>query len=293
MSMNSAAEALAREGIIDHPTWFYYYARATKQTTLKAGEYEIPPHATPEQVLKILLSGQVVQLSVTIPEGLNSFEIFKIIEDAGLGNARDLQKECESKAFIAAMELPGPTCEGYLFPETYRFARHLPAKTLLSGMMNLFKKNFTKEIESAGAKVGLSPREIVTLASIIQKETGIDSEMPHISSVFHNRLAKNMRLETDPTVIYAEILDTGRFDGDISYSDLRREHPYNTYKNTGLPPGPIASPGKKALDAAVHPDNGRDLFFVATGDGGHEFCPTYDCHLKATERYLRKLRGKK
>jgi UPF0755 protein len=253
---------------------------------LRTGEYAIAPHWTPDAILTHLSSGPVHTYEVVLPEGLHAIEIANRLEAAGLVNAEDFLKVARDPLTVDALGLEGNSLEGYLFPETYRMPRNLPPERVAQVLIRQFNDTW-KSIEAKAKERKMSMIEVVTLASIIEKETAAPEERPLIASVFHNRMRKGMRLETDPTVIYG-IPD---FDG-----NLRRHHledpknPYNTYKHKGLPPGPIANPGAEALRAAVEPAESEYLFFVSRNDGTHAFSRTYSEHEKLVDRYQRRPR---
>jgi len=301
-SLKKVSNQLSEAGVIDDTqlpvvgSVFYLWAHRVKHagSALKAGDYEFKGPATAREILKIITEGQVRTYQVTIPEGLRLDESLQIIARAGLGSFRALWVESHDKSLMKALKLPteATSLEGYLFPDTYTFAKGLPAQQILRTMVSHFEKAYTKSLEGKHPPRALSRHEAVTLASIVEKETGAAKERPRIACVFYNRLIQDWKLQTDPTVIYAKILrNDGVFDGNITKKDLEAKHPYNTYTNKGLPPGPIASPGLAALEAVMKPDLCRDMFFVARNDGTHEFCVDYPCHLKAIERYQLRRRG--
>lgn len=248
---------------------------------IQAGVYHFAGSNTPIGVLETLHSGRGEMLSCTIPEGLNAAEIAARCSAAGLGHSERYMQLSHDRDFIAAMGLQVQQLEGYLFPETYHFAPGTSEATVLKTMVDQMQKQLQPELIEGAARNGLDTHALVTLASIIQKEAGNDAEMARISAVFHNRLQRNMRLQADPTVIYA----LGNFDTNLTRADLRVVHPYNTYVVFGLPPGPIASPGIAALHAAAFPADDDALYFVATRDGGHHFSKTLREHNNAVRRY--------
>jgi len=283
-SFNATARQLAQTGLCFSETKLRFIATLYGlDKKIKAGEYRLSGDMTPETILSILTRGKVHLHKLTIPEGYTIKQIADVVEKNGLGKAADVTGLCFSNEFTRRMNLPdgAPSLEGYLFPETYLFEKGTTEETILTAMVNRFKAVFTETLQREGNALGLTPNEVVTLASIIEKETGASFERPVISSVFHNRLKKRMRLETDPTVIYG-IKD---FNGNITRKDLRRKTPYNTYVIKGLPPGPIASPGLAALTAAVRPDKTHYLYFVSKKNGSHHFSSTLKEHAKAVRRY--------
>lgn len=284
-SIQSVSHDLHKQGLITvSPKLFQWGWRLTMaKSTLKAGDYKFEGTLPPAKIAQILSTGQIVTLAVTIPEGWNMYQIAERLENAfpKTTKAKWLQLMTDPKF---REQVPGNPAhlEGFLFPETYSFSPKSSPVEVISTMVQTFKKNFTQEIIAKGNGLKLSPLGIVTLASIIEKETGKAEERPHISSVFHNRLRIGMRLQTDPTVIYG-IWD--RYDGNIRKSDLREPTPYNTYVISGLPPGPIASPGLASLKAAVEPKQTEDLYFVSRGDGSHVFSSNLRDHERGVYQY--------
>ncbi len=248
---------------------------------IQAGVYRFFGRNTPIKVLATLHSGKGELLSCTIPEGLNAAEIAARCSAAGLGRSERYMQLLQDRDFIAALGLEVAQLEGYLFPETYHFAPGTSEATILKTMVTQMQKQLEPELLEGAAHNGLDAHALITLASIIQKEAANDAEMARISAVFHNRLQRNMRLQADPTVVYA--LDA--FGAPLTRADLRVVHPYNTYVVFGLPPGPIASPGMAALQAAAFPADDDALYFVATHDGGHHFSRTLREHNNAVRRY--------
>ncbi len=249
--------------------------------SIKAGEYDISPCFSPEKILKIFVSGQIKLYRLTIPEGLNIREIAQLVETAGFGSKKNFMALASDPEFISSFGIKADSLEGYLFPETYFFPRGTGHKKIIKTMVQGFNSVFIPRWHETARKMGFSLHEIVILASIIEKETGVPEERPLIASVFHNRLKKGMRLESDPTVIYG-IPD---FNGNITRKDLRTPHSYNTYILTGLPGGPIACPGKMSLEAAVFPARTNYLFFVSKQDTTHYFSKNYQEHKRAVMKY--------
>ena len=271
------------------PKWVYYWARANKLPgVVKTGMYAIKAEQTPLEILAMFAEGRVKTEMFTIPEGFNRWQTRALLDKAKWVPAADFDRMCDDQAFLAKYHVPGPTCDGYLFPETYTLARGVSPETVMATIFKTWEKNFTEATASGTGPRNLSPRELMTLASIVEKETGVGGDRPHVACVFYNRLAAKppWTLATDPTVIYAATLLDPSFDGNIKSWHLHEmESPYNTYRVKGLPPGPIASPGRAAMDAVVHPLECKDYFFVATNDGNTLFCPTLDCHEKAVQKW--------
>ena len=280
----SIAQNLKAQELISNSTAFKLYARLKKAgTRIKAGEYEMNTSMSPEIILNLLISGKSKLYRLTIPEGKNIQEIALLAQKAGLCTQSYFLSLCNDREFINQFELPGMTLEGYLFPETYFFSRETGCKALVKKMISTFNKTFKDKWKARAKKIGLSVHEVVILASIIEKETGNGKERPIISSVFHNRLKRHMRLESDPTVIYG----VSDFHGRIRYKHLRRVTPYNTYQIAGLPAGPIANPGAQSLKAALYPAQTDYIFFVSKNDTTHKFSTNLKDHNKAVRKYQR------
>ncbi|WDN87389.1 UPF0755 protein [Desulfosarcina sp. BuS5] len=253
---------------------------------IKFGEYLLSPSMTPSEILTIITKGRVRLNKLTIPEGYNIEQIATAVSQAGIEDEKSFLKAAKNSSLAAQMKINANTFEGYLFPDTYYFPKNTTPKTIISTMVNRFQTIFTDEFAKQAEKLGFSIHQIVTLASIIERETGASEERPIISSVFHNRLKKNMRLESDPTVIYG----IDGFNGNITKKDLKKPSPYNTYLIRGLPPGPISNPGLKALEAALYPAETDFLYFVSKKDKTHKFSTNLREHNKAVYRYQIKKR---
>ena len=279
------AHQLKDLGLLKNAEAFILYARMTRAIPkVKAGEYRFQTTMTPVQIMRVLTSGVSVRRALTIPEGYSSFEIAELLEQKGFAKKNEILKLIFDPGF--AEKLIGQkvsSLEGYLFPNSYQFTRYSKPEKILESFVSEFKKNFS-EIQGP-YPFQWNAHQVVTLASIIEKETGAPFERPLISSVFHNRIKKKMRLQTDPTIIYAKALQSGKIVIDIRKSDLSLDHPYNTYMRSGLPPGPIANPGLEALKAAVRPEASEYLFFVSQNDGTHIFSESYEKHAKAVQQY--------
>lgn len=281
-SLTTIAQNLEKQSLITNRTYFKLYAALKKaDKKLQAGEYLLSASQTPEQILATLLSGKVKLYKITIPEGLNIKEIARVLEASVQCDYKTFLQMCQDRDFIASFGITALSLEGYLFPDTYIFPKNTSCKTIIASMVRHFNRIFTDAWQARAKELNLSVHEIVTLASIIEKETGDASERPLISSVFHNRLKKKMRLESDPTVIYG-IKD---FDGNIKRKHLRMPTPYNTYQIRGLPVGPIANPGAKSLEAALYPVTSDYLFFVSKKNTTHHFSKTLEEHNRAVKKY--------
>lgn len=259
------------------------------QDRLRAGEYEFQASTTLDEIVEKLIKGEVKLRKVTIPEGKNIYEISSILNEAGIVNKKEFIELVVDTNFASSLIGRNiKTLEGYLFPDTYLFPKGVKTKEVVVAMADNFKTVYSSIKKNPGFQK-LSDHEIVTLASMIEKETGYNSEREVISAVFHNRLKKGMRLECDPTVIYGI---GPNFNGNITKKDLDTPTPYNTYKIFGLPPGPIANPGKDSVYAALNPSNVDYLFFVSKGDGTHIFSKDYKSHIDAVNKYIRKWKSK-
>jgi UPF0755 protein len=246
-----------------------------------AGQYDLSPAMPPQTIMERLVSGKVRMVRLTVPEGLNLHQTAALVEQAGLGCRNAFLEKATDPALAGHLNIPADTVEGYLFPETYLFSGDLSPEQIITHMTGHLRAAFLPEWRDRAQKLGLSIHDVVTLASIIEKETGHPEERTIVASVFHNRLNKNMRLQSDPTVIYG-VTD---FSGRIRRQDLDRETPYNTYRISGLPPGPIASPGLASIRAALFPDQTDYLYFVSREDGSHHFSTNLRDHNNAVRRY--------
>jgi UPF0755 protein len=297
-SARQVVRQLVRGGALSDERLAWRYLRLVKRDPrpLRAGEYAFAGPLLPDEVLERVYRGDVKTYRLTVPEGLRMEEIAALVEQAGLGKSADLLASMKDPAIARELGVPFANLEGYLFPDTYTFTRGPSPRAVVAAMVERFRAEWARADAQRAPGVTLGEREAVTLASIVEKETGRPDERPRISCVFHNRLRRGMRLQTDPTVMYATMLrNGGRWSRNISKADLLAPHPYNTYTTGGLPPGPIASPGAAALQAALRPAECRDLYFVSRNDGSHVFCPDLQCHLAAVREwqveYHRRGRG--
>ncbi len=245
-----------------------------------AGEYHFSQADSAAGVIERLMEGDVVLRPMTVPEGLTRFETAKIVAEAGYSTEEEFLELVADPKPIRDLFPEAESLEGFLFPETYRFPRTADGRQVLEAMLRNFRRAY--EAAAPDGDPALTPYEAVTLASLIEKESGVSSERPLISAVFHNRLQKGMLLQCDPTIIYGLLLE-GRYRGNIYASDLKDPHPYNTYIHKGLPPGPIANPGLESMRAAYAPATSDYIFFVAKpgGGGGHTFSVTLADHNRA------------
>ena len=286
MGTRAIGALLARQGII-HNQYTFDLWHVLRGGTLKAGEYQFVQAATLPAVYNRIERGDVYTRTVTIPEGFNLFDIAQAVQDAQLGSKESfLTAAGRNVALIADLDPGAKNLEGYLFPDTYRFQRHLTSEQMLAAMVRRFRQ--------AGASIGLEGgyHRIVTMASLVEKETPVATDRPLVASVLQNRLDKEMPLMTDPTVIYAAMLEK-QYRGTIYQSDLKRDSAYNTYRHSGLPPGPICSPGIASLQAAMHPADSHFLYFVAdpSGAGHSRFAATLEEHERNVAAYRQGLKN--
>lgn len=280
------AAVLERKGLITAPLKFRWVARIYGlDKGIKAGEYELSSNMTPMQIIETITKGRIRLHRVTIPEGFNAAQIAAAVAQAGFGDAESFLAAARNPDLLKRLSIPADSAEGYLFPDTYLFAKGTGVDKIIETMTAHLMAHITAKWQARADELGFSMHEIVTLASIIEKETANPQERKLISSVFHNRLKKKMRLETDPTVIYG----IKAFDGNLTRKHLNTLTPYNTYMISGLPPGPIASPGAAALEAALYPEKTDYLFFVSKNDATHHFSTNLKEHVEAVRKYqLRK-----
>jgi UPF0755 protein len=279
------ADALAGAGVV-RSRWDFLLARALDRGgVLKAGEYRFARAASPAEIVGRLRKGDVFYLELLIPEGRNMFDIGAAAEQLGVFKAADFLAAARDPSMIRDLDPRAPTLEGYLFPDTYKLGRHTTPDRLCRLMTNRFREAWSSLETAAGV------HDSVTLASLVEKEGKLPEERPMIAGVFANRLRIGMKLDCDPTTVYAALLEN-RYTGVIHRSDLDRDHAYNTYRHPGLPPGPIANPGLPSLRAALSPASTDALYFVARADGsgGHEFSSNIAAHQDAVTRYHRALR---
>ena len=278
----SFSKMLHERGIIEHPAKFRLFARYKGyDKKIKAGEYELSSAMTPNKILEIMVQGKIRLHRLTIPEGYNLKQVAQAVSRAGFGTEIDFLKAATDPDLVRAQGIDAETFEGYLFPDTYYFPKGTLPEKIISSMVKRFRSVFLPEWKEQAKSMGLTIHQVVTLASIIEKETGIAAERPVISSVFHNRLNRKMRLESDPTVIYG-IKD---FNGNITRKDLVTSTPYNTYTIRGLPPGPISNTGVEAIEATLYPADTEFLFFVSRRDRTHQFSTNIRDHNRAVRKY--------
>ncbi len=280
------ARLLENEGVIESSSVFRWYLRIHQPPALQAGEYRFDRPLSVRQVVAKLASGEIYLRKITIPEGLDLAEIVQLLAGAEFGRPEKLREAAADPSAVADLDPAATDLEGYLFPETYHFSRETSEKEIIRAMVSNFRRIWTPQRRDRASQLGLTTREAVTLASLIEKEARRAEERPLVSAVFHNRLRLNMPLACDPTVVYA-VKRIKPYDGIIHRSDLELDSPYNTYLRPGLPPGPIANPGLASLEAALHPSDSDYLYFVAKNDGSHVFSTNYRDHQRAVTRYQR------
>ena len=299
-STHRIAAELKSAGVIRSAEAFILWHDFHHGRSLKAGEYLFEKPANIIDVQKRLRRGDVYFHTVVVPEGFTMFDIARAIEAAGLGPADDFLKVAQSDtALIADIAPNAPSLEGYLFPDTYEFSRMQTMQEMAAAMVKQFRQvahqigliSPTDAAPEVITPIQPTPQSIVTMASIIEKETAVADERALVASVYYNRLVKKIALDADPSIIYAELL-AGAYSGTLHHDDMRFDSPYNTYKHVGLPPGPIGNPGKSALEAAMHPAQSDYYYFVADAAGHHRFARTIEEHNKNVDAYRRAMRGK-
>ncbi|MBI5748425.1 MAG: endolytic transglycosylase MltG [Nitrospinae bacterium] len=300
--LKTVSSMLKRDGIIKDTMTFNLLAKYKyAEGNLKAGEYQLSPDMPPLHILNLILEGKVYQYPVTIPEGYNIFEIASLLNKKGLAEREKFVLLAFNRDFIESLGIEANNLEGYVFPDTYYIQKGMDESAIIKKMVDTFRKRVLNEITDEPSKrpkvlrgeyqkTGLTIHQLITLASLIEKETGNEVEKPIISAVFHNRFKKRMRLQCDPTVIYALLLKGLKekkiiYDGNIRKEDLSIDSPYNTYRYAGLPPGPIANPGKSSIHAAIYPSVSKYIYFVSKNDGSHHFSSTIEEHNRAVRIY--------
>lgn len=283
-SARHIATELKQAGII-RSRWAFLLVHLYRHRSLKAGEYAFDHPDSLSNVYNRIARGDTYARVLTVPEGYNIFDIAAEVEKLGIDSQQNFLEQVRSQvALIRDLDPLAPTLEGYLYPDTYRFARKNKAPDVVAAMV----KRFHQEAQQIGLTSDV--HRVVTMASIVEKETAVPDERPLVAGVFYNRLAQHMALDTDPTVIYAALL-ANRYRGTIYASDLKYSSPYNTYRNQGLPPGPIANPGKDSLLAAMHPTHTDYLYFVSDNEGHHRFSRSLEEHQRNVAEYRRAVGG--
>jgi UPF0755 protein len=252
--------------------------------SLKAGEYRFTEAAAPAAVIDRLTRGDVYLVPLTFPEGLTAEEMSKLFEQTGIGTATAFLAATKSPDAIESVDPDADTLEGYLFPDTYHLPRTIDAPALVDRMVRRFRSVFDEDMQKRARATGLTVRQIMSLAALVEKETARGEERSLVAAVYHNRLRVGMPMQADPTVIYA-LKRAGRWNGNITKADLQFDSPYNTYRYPGLPPGPIVSPGKAAIEAAIAPADVDYLYFVSRNDGSHAFATTLPEHNRNVQKW--------
>lgn len=284
-TFKQALEILSQKGLIRDKNILLVMGRIYRiDRRMRAGYYSITGTVSPLDIFNMLKEGRIVEYEITVLEGDSLMEIGEKFSDVDIISLEDFQKLSSNKDFLYSHNINAPTVEGYLFPDTYRIPKGINPEDALGMMINKLREEYSEELRTRASDLGLSENEVLTLASIIEKESVMDDERPLISAVFHNRLKKGISLQADPTAIYGIKSSKEK----ITASDLRRKTAYNTYLIKGLPPGPIASPGIKSIIAALYPANVPYLYFVSNNDGTHHFSVTAEEHLAAVKSYREK-----
>jgi len=286
MPVSAIARKLQEQGVIASADYFTrYYRLFFANKKLKAGEYLFDGPLTMRQVIVKLEQGKAILYKVTVKEGLMIGETARIFEEAGLFPAAEFIKASRNTSLVRDIDPDADDLEGYLFPETYLVRKDISAAEMAALMVRRFRENFSNAFIWRARDIGFNERQVVILASLIEKETANRDERFIVSSVFHNRLRKHMLLDCDSTIVYA-LKKAGIYDGDIRWNDLKSTSPYNTRLHRGLPPGPIANPGYGALEAALYPENTDYLFFVAKDGYSHYFSKTLAEHNRAVKKFI-------
>lgn len=282
--MVTIADALEEAGVVSSSFWVLVWVKASGRVVVKAGEYRIEQGKLPSAIIAQLQSGTgMLPSRFVVPEGLSAKEIVALMVKRGW---KDAARLVQGTSFIQKMQLEGQSLEGWLYPDTYFYRNKDTAASILRRMVVRSKKVLYEEWENRPKEFGLTPYQVLVLASIVEKETGQAVERPMIAGVFHNRLRRDMMLQSDPTVIYG-IAD---FDGNITKKHLNTPTPYNTYTRKGLPPTPICNPGRASIHAVIHPEETKAFYFVANGNGSHIFSNTLEEHERYVDIYQRHKR---
>ncbi len=286
-SFSSINSRLDKEKLIASARFFHRYSQFKgTMNKFKSGKFLIRQNSNLFDVYNTLLQGKSIANLVTVPEGRNMYEIAAMLESRKITNAEDFLTLAKDPEFLQKMGINAPTAEGYLYPDTYDFSENLTAEVVMSAMIRLFNKK-TEGLDYSKSK--LSKEQIITLASMVEKETGVPSERATIAGVFFNRLKKKMRLQSDPTTIYGM---WEKYDGNIKKKDLLTHSEYNTYTIPALPIGPISNPGLNAIKAVLNPEKNNFIFFVSQNDGTHVFTETYNEHKEAVNKWQRNSKNR-
>jgi peptidoglycan lytic transglycosylase G len=285
-STRRIANELKNAGVIHSSSGFLIWHYFHRGHSLKAGEYRFERSADVREIHSRLARGDIYVHTVVIPEGFTMFDVAQTVQDAGVGTREEFLNLAKSDVtLIADLDPQATSLEGYLFPDTYQFTR----AQNLSEVVREMVKRFRREASAIGLNTDV--HRVVTMASIVEKETAVPEERPMVASVYYNRLAKGIALDADPSVIYAKLLD-GTYQGGLHHGDTQVNSPYNTYRRVGLPPGPIGNPGRSALEAAMHPATSDFFYFVSDGNGHHRFARSLDEHNRNVAVLRRLIRSK-
>jgi peptidoglycan lytic transglycosylase G len=286
-TFRQVVDSLDERKLIGDKSVFYILGRAWGiDRKIKAGYYPLSGTRSPWDIFNVLREGAIIEYVITIVPGDSLFEIGKKFSALDMTDVAEFMSVCTDRGFLTALDVDSPSLEGYLYPDTYRFSKGHTVKELLTMMVYRMREKYDDEMKAQTLSLGLSERELLTIASIIEKEAATDEERPLIAAVYYNRLRKGMHLQSDPTAIYG----VKRSGEKITKEDLARKTPYNTYVISGLPSGPIASPGLKSITAALHPPMVPYLYFVSNNDGTHSFSVSLEQHNNAVRVYREKKR---
>jgi UPF0755 protein len=289
-TFRQVVDLFVKEGVIRDRNLFLIIGRLTGlDRKIRAGYYSIYKSMNAVTLLNVLRGGQIIEYEVTVVEGDSLWEIADKLSEKGIANSQTFFEIASDKSFLSSYDIDAPSFEGYLFPDTYRIPKGMEPEEAIGMMINTLREKFTIEMIERVEELGLTEKEVLTLASIIEKEAVTNEERPLISAVYHNRLRKKIPLQADPTAIYG--IKSSR-EG-VTAKDLRRKTPYNTYTIKGLPPGPIACPGLKSIMAALYPANVPYIYFVSNNDGTHVFSVTAEEHEAAVQAYREKKQQEK
>lgn len=284
-SYRQVAAQLEEQGIITDRESFVVLGRLMgADKSIRAGFYSLNTAMRPLNVLDALKAGRIIEYQVVLPEGHTIQRAAELMEEAGLVGRHQFLALANDPEYVRGLGLDADTLEGYLFPATYYFPKGISADGIIKRLVSKYREVMNGDLKARAAEIGMTEHEAVTLASLIEREAMLDSERLLISAVFHNRLRRGMLLQCDPTVIYA-LQRKGKWGGNITRSDLRMKDPYNTYVHPGLPPGPIANPGKPSIISALYPADVDYIFFVSKGDGTHFFSSNLSEHNRAVRQY--------
>jgi UPF0755 protein len=284
VTFRKIAEELGAKQVVSSPLLFTLYGRLRGEDgKVKAGYYQLNDGMTPREILRKLVTGEVYLRPFVLPEGYSLYQAAELLDQQGLLDGKRFLTHATDRKFLRDHGIPGPSAEGYLFPGTYNIEPGMDEAGLIAAMVGQFTKNRRARYEARVQASAKNWHEILTLASMIEKEAVVPAERPVIASVFYNRLAKGMRLQSDPTSVYG----VRAFAGKVTRADILRPSPYNTYLIAGLPPGPIGNPGDAAIEAALTPARTSYLYFVARQDGSHYFSTTLEEHNRAVQTYLK------